>query len=93
MAIRTYELIYQNRLGQEIWRDLRGLDAGFDYPQFSIHRGRLQGVLHQAVARSRIGARQGAYRVWSLTDVTSPMLMSGVTAAFQWIRANGDADC
>ena len=25
VAIRTYELIYQNRLGQEVWRDLRGL--------------------------------------------------------------------
>ncbi|HFC05288.1 MAG TPA: FAD-binding protein, partial [Rhizobiales bacterium] len=49
VAIRTYELIYQNRFGQEIWRDLRGLHAGLDHPQFSIHRGHLQGVLHQAV--------------------------------------------
>ena len=53
-AIRTHELIYTNRLGQEIWREPRGLDAGYDVPQFSIHRGRLQGVLHQAV-RERIG--------------------------------------
>ena len=55
VGIRTFELIYQNRLGQEIWRDLRGLHAGFDYPQFSIHRGKLQGVLHEA-ACNRIGA-------------------------------------
>lgn len=41
VAIRTHELIYTNRLGQEIWREPRGLDAGFDVPQFSIHRGRL----------------------------------------------------
>ena len=54
VAIRTHELIYTNRLGQEIWREPRGLDAGYDVPQFSIHRGRLQGVLHQAV-RERIG--------------------------------------
>jgi len=26
-----------------------GIDAGYDVPQFSIHRGRLQGVIHQAV--------------------------------------------
>src|SRR4029079_8173514 len=32
----------------------RGLEAGYDVPQFSIHRGRLQGVIHQAV-RSRLG--------------------------------------
>src|SRR6201988_987507 len=49
VAIRTYELFYTNRFGQEIWREPRGLDAGYDVPQFSIHRGRLQGVIHQAV--------------------------------------------
>jgi 2-polyprenyl-6-methoxyphenol hydroxylase-like FAD-dependent oxidoreductase len=54
VGIRTYELIYTNRFGQEIWREPRGLDAGYDVPQFSIHRGRLQGVIHQAV-RARLG--------------------------------------
>jgi 5-methylphenazine-1-carboxylate 1-monooxygenase len=54
VAIRTYELFYTNRLGQEIWREPRGLDAGYDIPQFSIHRGRLQGVIYQAV-RARLG--------------------------------------
>jgi 2-polyprenyl-6-methoxyphenol hydroxylase-like FAD-dependent oxidoreductase len=54
VAIRTHELFYTNRLGQEIWREPRGLDAGYDFPQFSIHRGRLQGVLYQAV-RARLG--------------------------------------
>ncbi len=56
VAIRTHELIYQNRLGQEIWRDLRGLHAGLDHPQFSIHRGHLQGVLHKAVVE-RMGEK------------------------------------
>src|SRR5215204_1673895 len=53
-AIRTFELIYTNRLGQEIWREPRGTDAGYDVPQFSIHRGRLQAVIYQAV-RARLG--------------------------------------
>ena len=48
VAIRTYELIYTNRFGQEIWHELRGLDAGYDYPQYSIHRGKLQEVLYEA---------------------------------------------
>lgn len=68
VGIRTHELIYTNRFGQEIWREPRGLDAGYDVPQFSIHRGRLQGVIYQAV-RSRLGEsrihtahRLGAYR-------------------------------
>src|ERR1700684_3625843 len=45
VAIRTYELFYTNRYGQEIWREPRGLDAGYELPQFSIHRGRLQSVI------------------------------------------------
>src|SRR5919205_1699965 len=55
VAIRTHELIYANRFGQEIWREPRGLDAGYDVPQFSIHRGRLQGVILDAV-KERLGA-------------------------------------
>src|SRR6201989_3094473 len=54
VGIRTYELFYTNRFGQEIRRELRGTDAGYEVPQFSIHRGRLQAVIYQAV-RARLG--------------------------------------
>src|SRR3989449_3241838 len=54
VGIRTYELFYTNRFGQEIWRELRGTDAGYEVPQSSIHRGRLQAVIYQAV-RARLG--------------------------------------
>jgi 5-methylphenazine-1-carboxylate 1-monooxygenase len=50
VAIRTRELVYMNRFGQDIWREPRGVDAGFSVPQFSIHRGRLQRIIHQAAA-------------------------------------------
>jgi 2-polyprenyl-6-methoxyphenol hydroxylase-like FAD-dependent oxidoreductase len=49
VAVRTRELIYANRFGQEIWREPRGVEAGYQVPQFSIHRGHLQGVLRDAV--------------------------------------------
>lgn len=54
-AIRTRELIYMNRFGQTVWREPRGLHAGAPVPQFSIHRGRLQGVIRDAVV-ARLGA-------------------------------------
>ncbi|MDB5559459.1 MAG: flavin-dependent oxidoreductase, partial [Enterovirga sp.] len=54
VAIRTHELIYANRFGQEVWREKRGTHAGFPVPQFSIHRGRLQSVILAAV-RDRLG--------------------------------------
>ncbi len=77
-GIRTYELFYMNRSGQEIWREPRGTDAGFEYPQFSIHRGRLQAVIHQA-ACERLGTSRifTGHRLGSFTQDDS-----GVTAYF-----------
>lgn len=48
-GIPTRELIYLNRYGQEVWREYRGLAAGNSVPQFSIHRGRFQKLLYDAV--------------------------------------------
>jgi len=53
-AIRTRELRYLNRFGQGIWTEPRGIFAGHDMPQFSVHRGHLQSLLWQA-ARERLG--------------------------------------
>lgn len=55
IAIRTRRLTYANHLGQEIWSEPRGLYAGHNVPQFSIHRGRLQDLLWDA-ATERLGA-------------------------------------
>ncbi|WP_155402858.1 NAD(P)-binding protein, partial [Ralstonia solanacearum] len=50
LAIRTSALAYYNRFGQPIWHEPRGLAAGYDWPQFSIHRGEFQMALADAVA-------------------------------------------
>ena len=78
-GIRTAELIYTNRFGQEIWREPRGRDAGYDFPQFSIHRGKLQGVLARA-ARQRLGARR-IHTGHQLIDFDATV--KGVTARFK----------
>ena len=49
-------LLYCTRRGQEIWREPRGLAAGYPWPQLSIHRGVLQEVLLEAVT-ARIGTQ------------------------------------
>lgn len=54
-GIRTRKLTYMNQRGQTIWSDPRGLFAGHDVPQFSIHRGQLQALLWRA-AVARLGA-------------------------------------
>lgn len=48
------ELSYHNRFGQRIWSEPRGVAAGYSWPQLSVHRGRLQMMLVDAV-RERLG--------------------------------------
>ncbi len=48
-GLRTEEVAYFNRFGQEVWREKRGLAAGNRWPQFSIHRGGLQMALARAL--------------------------------------------
>lgn len=48
-GLPTAELIYVNKFGKEIWQEDRGMNAGYRWPQYSIHRGRLQMLLLKAV--------------------------------------------
>ena len=51
IGIRTRTLTYANHLGQPIWSEPRGLHAGHDAPQYSLHRGRLQTMLWDEATR------------------------------------------
>ena len=44
-GVATAELAYFNKFGSEIWREPRGLAAGYRWPQYSIQRGVFQNVL------------------------------------------------
>jgi 5-methylphenazine-1-carboxylate 1-monooxygenase len=54
VAIETSDSTFFNRFGQLIYREPLGRAAGYDHPQFSIHRGDLQMVL-LAAFKSRLG--------------------------------------
>ena len=49
------ESCFFSRFGQLIYREDRGQHAGYVYPEVSIHRGRLHGILYRA-ALARFGA-------------------------------------
>ncbi|MES2186705.1 MAG: flavin-dependent oxidoreductase [Pseudomonadota bacterium] len=55
VGVRTLESIFFNSHGQLVFREAAGMDAGYDWPQFSIHRGDLHAVL-LAETRARLGA-------------------------------------
>ncbi|GLW11115.1 flavin-dependent oxidoreductase [Microtetraspora sp. NBRC 13810] len=55
VGIVTRESVFFNRFGQLIYREPSGRHAGYEHPQYSIHRGDLHTVLLTAV-RDRLGA-------------------------------------
>jgi 5-methylphenazine-1-carboxylate 1-monooxygenase len=52
LGIELRESAFYNRFGQAIYAEARGIAAGYPYPEISIHRGRLHGLLFRTVAAS-----------------------------------------
>ena len=55
IGVATAELAYFSKRGQRIWSEPRGREAGYGWPQISLHRGRLQMLLRDAVI-ARLGS-------------------------------------
>jgi 2-polyprenyl-6-methoxyphenol hydroxylase-like FAD-dependent oxidoreductase len=76
-GIATRELCYISAHGQEIWREDRGLAAGYRWPQYSIHRGMLQMLLVEECRARGIPLHTG-HRVAGFAQDAD-----GVTARFE----------
>lgn len=77
MAIRTRAIEYRTRFGHLIQSDPRSVEAGFEYPQYSVHRGELQFMLFDVV-RARLG--DGA--------VTIGRMVTGFTQDLRGVRVH-----
>jgi 2-polyprenyl-6-methoxyphenol hydroxylase-like FAD-dependent oxidoreductase len=55
-GIENRESCFFNRFGQLIYKEERGLYAGYRHPEIGIHRGTLHMILYEAV-RARLGAQ------------------------------------
>lgn len=55
IGVRTREYGFYSKFGHEIWVEPRGAAAGYDWPQFSVHRGKLQMLLYETLI-ARAGA-------------------------------------
>lgn len=54
VALPPHRLSYHDRAGGTVWEEPLGRAAGYHWPQYSVHRGRLQLLLLTAV-RERLG--------------------------------------
>jgi 5-methylphenazine-1-carboxylate 1-monooxygenase len=58
-GIATAEMVHFDRHGNRIWGFSCGRDAGYRWPQYSIHRGELEMILLGAVRSAGIEVRPG----------------------------------
>ena len=79
IAVATREAVFFNRFGQLVYSEPLGRHAGYDWPQFSIHRGDLQTILLEA-CRQRIGTDR-IFTGWRC--VRTEQDAEGVTARFE----------
>ncbi|GGO21870.1 flavin-dependent oxidoreductase [Microbispora rosea subsp. aerata] len=86
IGVATAELAYFNRYGTLIWSEPRGLAAGYAWPQYSVHRGRLQMMLLDAVIE-----RLGPDAVRTGSRITGPGdedLLIGADGIHSAVRAH-----
>ncbi len=68
IGVEAREWALVGRGGTDVWAEPRGRAAGYHYPQYSVHRGKLQMLLHSAVLERmgpdafRSGHRVTGYR-------------------------------
>jgi len=68
-SVKTNKQSYYSRYGQEVWTEARGKAAGYEFPQCSVHRGKLQTFLSDvAVDRLSEGSIQTNRALHSWTD-------------------------
>lgn len=92
IAIRTRTLTYMTERGQVIWSEPRGLHAGHEVPQYSVHRGRLQAMLwHAAAERLGTAAIRADARVIAARETTTGIAVEIETAVGARETVVGDA--
>lgn len=70
VGLRTEEVAYYSKHGSKIWAEPRGLFAGYNWPQYSIHRGGLQMALHDTLIEraGNVITMGAAVSSWNTSD-------------------------
>ncbi|MEL6735602.1 MAG: flavin-dependent oxidoreductase [Pseudomonadota bacterium] len=71
VGIQTREYGMFTKHGLEIWTELRGLRAGYNWPQYSVHRGKLQMLLYNTlIERAGPDCVEAGWRVQSFENTS-----------------------
>ena len=84
-GVAPRELVYCTKRGERIWSEARGIEAGYRWPQVSIHRGALHALLLDAVRSRRIPVETG-HRVTAV-DGSEARVVVGADGIHSAVRA------
>ena len=82
IGVQTREWVLVGLNGRDVYSELRGLKAGYNWPQYSVHRGKLQMLLYRAAlerlgrASVRTGLKVTGYRNHANGDGVTVLLQS-----------------
>ncbi len=91
IGIEAREWALVGRSGNDVWSEPRGREAGYRWPQYSVHRGELQMLLYRAVV-DRMGpdAVRTAHRVVGYTSLDDRVVAHVDTRDGAHIDVEGD---
>lgn len=49
IGVKTRQISFHSKYGLKIWEEPRGQQAGYKWPQYSLHRGKLQVMLYETL--------------------------------------------
>lgn len=95
IGVETQELNFYNRHGDSILSEPRGKFAGYNVPQFSVHRGEFQQLLLEAV-KARLGADRvhlgHALSSWEQVEGGGDAITAHFVRRLSSKQANGSAN-
>jgi 2-polyprenyl-6-methoxyphenol hydroxylase-like FAD-dependent oxidoreductase len=69
IGVETRDYGMHARFGQDVWTEPRGLHAGYLWPQYSVHRGKLLMLLYETlIARAGAGVVETGWRATGFSD-------------------------
>jgi 2-polyprenyl-6-methoxyphenol hydroxylase-like FAD-dependent oxidoreductase len=91
-ALTPHRHLYTTRSGTEVWSEPRGLARGDRRPQYSLHRGELEMLLHDAVTdrlgHAAIATGKRAHDVTRMANTATVTVLDRVTHSTERIEAD-----
>ncbi|MFK7837079.1 MAG: flavin-dependent oxidoreductase [Sulfitobacter sp.] len=90
IGVRTQEVGMYSKHGLHIWTEPRGTAAGYDWPQFSVHRGQLHRMMYETlIARAGADCVKTGWRSTGFVNDADAAVLEMTSVAGKRLRVKG----